>query len=195
MAREISTIGNEFLSGIRRNAGLAIAVGILMIITGILAIGSPLVAGLSVSVFVGLMLLIAGIGRLVLAFRAGSFGRGMLSAIVGIIMAVAGVLMISSPGAGLATLTIFLASYLLIAGIFEIAGSFEIRPAKGWGWTLFSGIVAVLLGFMIWGQFPVSGAWAVGLLVGLQMLFSGIALIMLGSGTRSVVKEVMRKAA
>jgi len=193
MAQEISTIGKEFLDGIKKNAGIAIAVGVLLVIAGFLAIGSPLVAGLSVSVFVGVMLMIGGFGQLTLAFKAGSFGKELLSSIVGIVTVVAGLLMISSPGAGLASLTIFLAAYFLMTGTFEIIGAFQIKPANGWGWTLFSGIVSVLLGFMIWGQFPISGAWAIGTLVGIRMLFSGSSLIMLGSAARGAVKEVKSK--
>jgi uncharacterized membrane protein HdeD (DUF308 family) len=188
MTQEMSTIKEEFLDGIRKNAGLAIAVGVLMSIVGILAIGSPFVVGLSVSVFAGFMLLIAGIGQLVLAFKAGSFGRGLLSAIVGIVTAVVGLLMISRPGVGLASLTLFLAAYFLVAGIFEAVGAFQMRPAKGWGWTLFSGILSLLLGLIIWGQFPISGAWAIGMLVGIRLLFSGVALIMLGTGTHEILK-------
>ncbi len=190
MAKEISTIGKEFLDGIKKNAGMAMVVGVLLLITGFLAIGSPLVAGLSVSVFVGVMLLISGIAQLLLAFKAGSFGKGLLTSIVGIVTVVVGLLMISRPGVGLASLTLFLAAYFLITGIFEIMSAFQIKPAKGWGWTLFGGIVSLLLGFMIWGQYPLSGEWAVGTLVGIRMLFSGWTLIMLGAATRGTVKEV-----
>jgi uncharacterized membrane protein HdeD (DUF308 family) len=194
MTQEISTIGKAFLDGIKESAGAAIAVGVLLVIAGLLAMGSPLVAGLSVSVVVGVMLLIAGVGQLVLAFKAGLFGNGLLSSIVGIVTVVVGLLMIIRPDAVLALLSIFLVVYFLMTGIIEILMAFQIKPAKGWGWTLFSGIVAVLFGFMIWGQYPVSGAWAIGMLVGLRMLFSGWTLIMIGLGVRGVVKEVKSAA-
>jgi len=189
MAQEISTIGKEFLAGIKESAGAAIAVGFVLVIAGFLAMSSPLIAGLSVSVFVGVMLLIGGSGQLVLTFKAGSFGKGLLSAILGIATAVAGLLMISRPGAGLATLTFFLAAYCLMTGLFESLWAFQIKPAQGWGWTLFSGLVSVLLGIMLWSEFPISGAWAIGTLVGIRMLFSGSSLIMLGSAARGAVKK------
>lgn len=190
MTQEISTIGKAFLEGIKESAGAAIAIGVVLVIVGFLAIGSPLVAGLSVSVFVGVMLLIGGIGQLALAFKAGSFGKGLLLIIVGIAAALAGLLMITQPASGLASLTIFLAVYFFATGIVESFWAFQIKPAKGWGWTLFSGIVTVLLGLMIWRQFPISGVWAIGTLVGIRMLFSGWTLIMFGSAARGVVKEV-----
>jgi uncharacterized membrane protein HdeD (DUF308 family) len=189
MAEEISSIGKAFLDGIKESAGAAIVVGVILVIAGMLAIGSPFAAGLSVSVFVGVMMLIGGAGQLFLAFKAGSFGKGMLSAIVGIITAVVGLLMISRPGVGLASLTLFLAAYFFISGIIESLWAFQLKPAKGWGWTLFSGIITVLFGFMIWGDYPLSGIWAVGTLVGLRMLFSGWTLIMIGMGVRGRAKE------
>ena len=194
MAQEIGSIGTEFLDGIKKNAGMAIAVGVVLLIAGFLAIGSPLAVGLSVAVVIGVLLLIGGIALLVLAFKAGSIEKGLLPSIVGIVTVVIGLLMISRPGAGLTSLTLFLAVYFLVTGVFEIMWAFLVRPAKGWGWTLFSGLVSLLLGFIIWGQFPLSGAWAVGTLVGIRMIFSGLMLIMLGAAARSKVKEVQSAA-
>lgn len=187
MAHEISTIGKAFLDGIKESAGVAIAVGVVLVIAGLLAIGSPLVAGRSVSVFVGVMLLIGGIGQLALAFKAGLFGKGLPSSIIGMVTILIGIFMLNSPGA---ILTTFLAAYFLLTGIIEIFIAFQVKPAKGWVWTLFSGSIAVLFGFMIWGQFPVSGVWVIGMLVGIRMLFSGLMLITLGSAARGAVKEL-----
>jgi uncharacterized membrane protein HdeD (DUF308 family) len=187
MTQKISPLGIAFLDGIRESAGAAIAVGVVLVIAGGLAIGSPIVAGLSVSLFVGVMLLIGGIGQLVLAYKAGSFGKGQLSTIIGMVTVMVGLLMIIRPGA---ILTIFMTAFFLLTGIIESFWAFQIKPDKGWGWTLFSGIVSVLLGCMIWGQYPFSGAWVLGAFVGIRLLFSGLTLIMLGSAARGAVKEV-----
>lgn len=190
MAQDIGTIRNEFLDGIKKNAGVAIAVGVISVIAGFLAIGSPLVAGLSVALLVGVMLLISGFGQLVLVFKAGSLGKGLLTAIVGILTVGVGLLLISRPGVALASLTFFLVLYFLMSGAVEILSAFQLKPAGGWGWTLFGGCVSVLLGVMIWRQFPLSGAWAVGTLVGIRLLFTGWTVIMLGSAARGVVKAI-----
>ncbi len=194
MKQEIGNIGAEFMDGIKKNAGAAIGVGIFLVVVGFLAIGSPLVAGLSVTIAVGVLLIIGGAGELAFAVKAGSFGKGLLESIMGIVMIVVGALMLTRPGTGLASLTIFLAFYFIITGIFEIVWAFQIKPLKGWGWTLFSGIVSILLGFMIRAQFPFSGEWAVGTLVGIRMLFNGWTLIMLGSMTRGAVNEIKSAA-
>lgn len=194
MSQEIENVGTEFLDGVKRNAGLAIAVGVILLIVGVLAVGSPFVAGISVTVAVGAMLIIGGVSQLVFAIKAGSLGKGLLSFILGILTVVVGVLMISRPDVGLVSLTLFLAAYFLIGGIFEIMWSFQIRPVQGWGWTLFGGLVSLLLGLMIWGQYPLSGAWAVGTLVGVRLIFSGWTLIMLGTAARSMAKEAKSAA-
>ena len=177
------------LEGIKSNARLAVIVGILMLICGFLAIGSPFVAGMSVTVVVGIMLIIGGISECFLAFKAGAFGKGLLIFVVGALTVVAGFYLFNQPVAGLAAITLFLAAYFVVTGISELIGAFQIRPAEGWGVMLFSGIITLLLGIMIWRQFPVSGAWAVGVLFGIKLIVSGWALIFIGRGVRGVVKD------
>lgn len=186
---ETDVIQSDFLDGIKTNARLAVIVGIVMLVCGFLAIGSPLAAGLSVTLFVGVMLIVGGIAQCFLAFQAGAFGKGLLIFIMGALTAVAGFYLLNQPIAGLASITIFLAAYFVVTGIVELVSAFQIRPAEGWGLMLFNGIVTLLLGIMIWRQFPVSGAWAVGILFGVKMILSGWSLIFIGRGVSGVAKE------
>ncbi len=103
----------------------------------------------------------------------GSFGHGLLVFVLGALAIIIGGYMISRPGMALGTLTLVLAVYFAVDGVFQILWAFRLRPIKGWGWALFSGIVSLALGVMIWRQFPVSGVWAVGTLAGIQMVFGG----------------------
>ncbi|KPK17836.1 MAG: hypothetical protein AMJ62_00065 [Myxococcales bacterium SG8_38] len=189
MTTGIEEIDQEMLTTIKRHAGLGMAVGILTVIVGFLALVAPLVAGLSIAIAVGVLLLVAGVSRLFLAFRMGSFGHGLLVFVIGLLSIVAGGYMLARPGMALATLTLFLAAYFLVEGVFEIIWAFRLRPIKGWGWTLFSGVVALALGIMIWRQFPVSGVWAVGTLVGISMIFGGASLASVCGAARSAAKE------
>ena len=107
--------------------------------------------------------------------------------VIGLMSAVAGGYMLARPGMALATITIVLAAYFIVDGVFEIIWAFRLRPIKGWGWTLFSGIVALALGVMIWRQFPVSGVWAVGTLAGIHLLFGGSSLASVCRAARSAV--------
>jgi uncharacterized membrane protein HdeD (DUF308 family) len=189
MTNGIQEADQEMLTTIKRHAGLGIVVGILVVIAGFLALLSPLVAGLSVAIAVGVLLIASGVSRLFLAFKMGSFGPGLLVFVIGLLSIVAGGYMVSRPGLALATLTLFLAAYFFVDGIFEIIWAFRLRPIKGWGWTLFSGIAALALGIMIWRQFPISGVWAVGTLAGIHMIFGGSSVASICSAARSAAKE------
>ena len=168
------------LDGTKKNASFVVMSGVVLVIMGTLALLSPLVAGLSITIFVGVLLTIGGIVRCILAFDASAFGRGILTFVGGILMTIAGLYMMSQPVAGLASITLILVVYLVVAGLLEVVAAFQIRPAKGWGWELFNGIVTLLLGLMLWRQFPLSGAWAVGILFGIKMIFNGCALVSIG---------------
>jgi len=86
----------------------------------------------------------------------------------------------------LAALTLILMAYLLATGILEIVVAFQLRPADGWGLELFSGAVTLLLGILLWRQFPLSGAWAIGILFGIKMVFSGWAFVFIGRAARKL---------
>jgi uncharacterized membrane protein HdeD (DUF308 family) len=178
------------LDGIRKNARIAVFAGITMVICGLLAVGSPLVAGVYVTVFVGILLAIGGISQCILAFQAGAFGRGLLMFIMGGLTTIVGFYLFNQPLAGLAAITLILAAYFVAVGVVELIAALQIRPEPGWGLLLSNGIVTFLLGAIIWRQFPVSGAWAVGVLFGIKLLFSGIFLIAVGRSVRSAAGEV-----
>jgi uncharacterized membrane protein HdeD (DUF308 family) len=186
---EVAQIKSGLLDGIKSNARLAVITGIIMLVCGILSIVSPFIAGLSVTVVVGALLLISGISQCFLAFQAGAFGKGLLIFIMGALTVVVGGYLVGQPVSGLAAITIFLAAYFVVTGIFELIGAFQIRGADGWGWMLFNAIITLVLGVMIWQQFPVSGIWAVGTLFGVKMIFSGWALFLIGRGVRGKAKE------
>jgi uncharacterized membrane protein HdeD (DUF308 family) len=189
MSNGIQEVDQEMLSTIKRHSGVGMAVGIFVVVAGVLALISPLVAGLSVAIAVGVLLIVSGVSRLFLAFKMGSFGVGLLMFLLGALSIFVGGYMVARPGMALATLTIVLAAYFFVDGIFEIIWAFRLRPIKGWGWQLFSGIVALALGVMIWRQFPVSGMWAVGTLAGIHMIFGGSSVTSLCSAARSAAKE------
>lgn len=167
-----------------KNAGWLMALGALVAVLGFLAIVHPWVSGSAVSALIGLALLVAGIARVFGAFRAGSFGQGALALIGGILAVLAGLMLIFMPGLGLATLTMLVAGYLLVDGIAGSILAFRVRPEDGWGWMLFSAAMSVLLGILLLIEWPLSGLWAIGTLVGINLLFAGIALISLGSAVR-----------
>jgi uncharacterized membrane protein HdeD (DUF308 family) len=105
---------------------------------------------------------------------------------LGLLGVAAGLLTIAHPLLGLGFLTLLLSMYLCITGVAEAMLAFRLRPHAGWGWTLASGLAAIVLGAMIWSEWPVSGSWAIGLLVGINILFAGSSLMGLGMAARSI---------
>lgn len=177
-------------TALKENAGATVAIGVALTIFGILAIMAPLFTGAAVTILVGVLMIAAGITRGVFAFRAQTFGKGVLAFLLGAIIAFAGVLLLARPLNGLASLTVVLAAFFFADGIAEAVYAFQLRPVKGWGWLLFSGVASGLLGFLIMYQWPVSGAWAIGVLVGARLIFTGWSVIALGSFARSAVDAV-----
>lgn len=184
-------IGHAFLEGINGNATIAIVVGILMLVSGMLAVASPLIAGAWLMFIVGILFVIGGISQCVLAFKAGALGRGIVHFLLGGITVIAGLFMAQQPLAALAAATLFLAAYLICAGLIEAVTALSVRPAGGWGWLLANGIVSLLLGILLWRQFPISGVWAIGVLLGLKLMMGGATLLGLGLAARRGVRQAL----
>ncbi len=165
------------------------ALGILTIVMGVIAITAPLYAGLAVATVVGVLLLLGGASQLAFAFKAPSLGRGVLVFLFGVFTLLAGIVVLGRPLFGLASITLVLAFYFFADGIGDVVTAFRIRPNAGWSWLLLEGIVSVLLGFMIWQRWPMSGAWALGVLVGVRLLFAGWTMIALGGLGRAVAHQ------
>jgi uncharacterized membrane protein HdeD (DUF308 family) len=176
-----TNLDTQLASRIKRNAGLATGIGLLVLVAGILALSTPAVAGLSVAILVGFMLIMGGVGQLYFAYETGS---GIWAYIAAALTALAGVYLSSNPAVAAVTLSTILLVYLLASGAAEVLLALEMKPIDGWVWTLTTGLLSIVLGFMIWGQFPLSGLVAIGVLLGIKLCLSGLMLIMLGAGAR-----------
>jgi uncharacterized membrane protein HdeD (DUF308 family) len=165
----------------------SIVLSILMIVAGVLAIASPLMAGVVVTALVGWLLIFSAGLHLVYAFRGGRASAIMWEVLLAIVYGVAGFYLLANPGVGLVTLTFVIAFYLFVEGILELALSYQMRSESGAGWLLFDGIVTLILAAMIWSNWPSSSVWAVGVLVGVSMFFSGITRLMLSYSVRKIV--------
>lgn len=186
---ELKEAVSGWAQSVARNAGWLMVLGAVTVVAGILAIGSPLAAGLGVSFLVGVAMIVAGAARIVGAFSAGSFGQGALAFLGGMLSFVAGAVIAARPAFGLETLTLVLAAYLLVDGVSGAVLAFHVRPQKGWGWMLFSAVLGVMLGFMLLWSWPLSGLWAIGTLVGINLVSSGATLISVGSAARGLAKQ------
>ena len=163
--------------------------GVIAIILGILCLLAPGLTGTSALTLMGLFVLAAGIARMIWAFQAGSLGKGLLMFAIGGLTLLCGIALVANPLFVSGVLTIVMALYFIFDGISEIVGGIRLRPGSG-GWMLFGGIVSILLGIMIWAQFPLSGVWAIGILLGIKLFFVGLIMVMGGSAVRSMADRL-----
>lgn len=154
--------------------------GVITIILGILAILAPSFTGFSIAILLGVLVLVGGVFRLFWAFRAGSFGKGLLGVALGVLTIIAGIILLAHPILLSGVLTIMLAIYFIVDGIAELAAGLSASGAGSRGWLILGGIVSILLGVLLWIQFPFSGIWALGILFGIKLFFIGMIMVVGG---------------
>lgn len=172
-------IQRAFTSAIHEHWGLFLAEGIVLLILGVAAILLPLFATITVTILIGWLFLISGVVGLITTFRmrrAPGFWWSLVSAFIGII---AGLLLLVWPLTGAVSLTLVLSAFFVVEGVASIMYAIEHRNQLSgrWGWMLISGIIDLIIAAIIIAGLPGTAAWALGLLVGVNMLFGGAALI------------------
>jgi uncharacterized membrane protein HdeD (DUF308 family) len=175
-------MGSQSILGVARDGrGWIIGLGITMIVIGIFAIFMPILASFATTLFLGWILVIGGIVHGVHAVqhrRATGFPWALVSAILYV---GAGILLIVNPVAGTATLTMVLASFFIANGFVKVVRALEHREAPSWVFLLLDGLVTLALGVLIWARWPSTALWAMGLLVGIEMLFGGSSMMILAA--------------
>ena len=169
---------------IRQNSIWSILWGVTLVLLGMLAVGSPLLAAVAVNAVVGWLIAFAGVVHLVIAFHAHRAGSLIWRVLVGIAYILFAGYVITHPALGVASLTLLLASLFLVEGVFDIALFFRMRSTQGSSWVLMDGIVTVIVGLLILVHWPSSSAWAIGTLVGVSLIISGVTRVMLSLAVR-----------
>ncbi len=175
---------------VRVNARLGTFAGFLLVVLGTLAIASPFFAGTLASSLVAVAMIAAGLTITFFCFKADSFGRGFLQFFLGGFTVIGGTMMLVEPVLTLYSITGLLLVYFLVDGAMTVYSGLKYRPAQGWGWVVFSGLASIALGVLIGYGWPDSGEYAVGLLVGIRLLFAGWTVAMLGAASDAVGEEI-----
>jgi uncharacterized membrane protein HdeD (DUF308 family) len=176
----------RFLTSLRDHWVLFLVEGIVLVVLGIAAIMLPVVATLAVAIFLGWLFLISGIVGLITTFmmrNAPGFWWALLSAVLAL---GAGLVLLAWPVSGAVSLTLVLIVFFVIEGVASIMLALEHRESGRWGWLLASGIVDLILAGLIITGLPGTAAWALGLLVGINMLFGGASMIGMALHARSI---------
>jgi uncharacterized membrane protein HdeD (DUF308 family) len=169
---------------VRHASTWSVVWGVLLIVAGMLAIGSPFLAALAVTGLIGWLIIFTGAIHIVMAFHSHGAGSIIWKLLIGIAYMCFGTYLVVRPVIGVASLTLLLASLFLIEGILNIVLFFKMRSMRGSSWMLIDGIITLLLGLMIYLQWPSSSAWAIGIFVGVSMILSGVSRVMLSLAAR-----------
>ena len=162
---------------LRKHWGWLLFMGIILVILGIIGLGMSTALTITSVLFFGFMMIAAGILQLIDAFKAEGWKSILAYVLISILYIIAGILMIYDPIFSAMWLTLAIAGIIIAVGILRIIMGFQIKPVKGWGWTVFSGVISILLGIMIIAQWPVSGLWVIGMFVAIELIMQGWAMV------------------
>lgn len=175
-----------YFSGIeevRENWGWFMGLGILLIVLGLGAISSAYYVTLFSVFFLGFLLIAGGAVQIVHAFMARKWNGFFLSLGLGILYVVTGILCVAKPAVAAISLTLWIAAFFFIAGLFKMIIAATTR-FDHWGWVFFNGLITFILGIMIFSDWPVSGLWVIGLFIGIDLLLAGWSFVLLAIAAR-----------
>jgi uncharacterized membrane protein HdeD (DUF308 family) len=179
LPQDITNLQSKMSAAVREHWKAFLFEGILLVILGFAAMVAPLIAGLAFTIFLGWMFLISGVAGLVMTFWARAMPGFWWSLISAALAVGAGIVLLARPAQGVLTLTIVIGAYFLAEGVATIMYALEHRRelSERWSWMLFSGVLDILIALMIIAGLPGSAEWAIGLLVGINLVFGGASLI------------------
>jgi uncharacterized membrane protein HdeD (DUF308 family) len=176
---------------VHKSINWSIFLSVLLILAGLCALLVPFMSGLGVTLFIGWAMMLSGIFHLIFAFKTHTTGSVLWELLLAAVYIISGLYLIFHPLSGLVSLTFLLIIYLVFEAVLEFIHAYQVRPRAGSGWLIFDGIITLLLAVMIWRSWPFSTVWAIGTLVGISMLFSGISRLMLSLAAKRVLKPAV----
>jgi uncharacterized membrane protein HdeD (DUF308 family) len=175
---------DQGLEPLRIKWGWIVALGVVFLIAGLIALGSVVMATVASVAIVGVMMLISGIAEIVNAFGVKSWGRFLLWALLGALYVIAGIVTFRNPLLAAAVLTLVLGISLIISGGLRIFLAMQMTEGAPWIWVALSGVITLIVGGVVLAQWPVSSLFALGIFLGIDLVFAGIGWIGMGLALR-----------
>ena len=186
-------LANELSRKMNKNWKLLLIIGALTLLLGIVGMSMNVTMTIVSIVYIGFFIILGGILHLIDAFIVDGWKNKLFGALIAVTYLIAGSLMIRYPEASAAWFTLFIAVFFLFVGAFRIFIGFQLRKEnKAWAWTVVSGVTAILLGILIYAQWPVSGLWVIGLFVSIELIMQGISTITVAMAVRSLQRRVTK---
>ncbi|WP_306056616.1 HdeD family acid-resistance protein [Natronococcus wangiae] len=191
MSTTTSEAGTESLR--RGWRTLALAGGVLVLL-GLLAMLLPIATGVAITYLVGALLVVGGIVHAGHAVTARGWRGSLWQLTLAIVSVVAGILLLVNPVLGLLSLTILVIAYLLVDGVAELGMSLRMGGEPGRGWIAASGVTSLVLAGLLWAGFPADAAWAIGLLVGISLVVTGLSMVAVAYDGRRTAEDATPSA-
>jgi uncharacterized membrane protein HdeD (DUF308 family) len=185
-SQDVLSLEQVDLGALREYRGLFFGLGIAEVVLGALAILLPFIASLITAVVIGWLMIIGGFFQGVHALQSQRWGGRAWAVVGGVVQVIAGALVVAFPLTGTVTLTLVLAAFFLAQGVLKIIRALQHRALPAWGWLMFDGVLSLVLGLLIGLGWPSTAVWALGLLVGINLLFSGVSTLLIGAGAGSL---------
>jgi len=180
----MSSIAETELAPLRAKSGWIVALGVVYVIAGLIALGSVVFATVVTVFVVGVMMLLAGVAEVISAFQIKSWGKFLLWVLLGALYIVAGFATFENPLLAAALLTLLLGFALVASGVMRIVLAFSMKQEMPWVWVAVSGVITLLLGLIILAHWPVSGLYILGLFLGIDLIIAGLGWIGIGLGLK-----------
>ncbi len=173
------------LDHLRHRWGWLLVLGIVMIVLGIAALILAPLATLGTVFILGWLITISGVVEAIHAFHVRRWSGVFLHIAGGVLGVLLGLLIVTHPASGALLLTMLLAAYLAIIGLFRVITALYLRH-RSWGWTVLDGLVTLVLGLLLWAMWPLAGLWFLGLAVGISLLLRGVTIVVFATTVRAV---------
>ena len=175
-------------NAIKKVTGASIGWAVVMIVLGLLAVILPYATGIAISVVVAWLVVLSGVAYVAFAFSSLSAGSFIWRMLIGVIYILGGGYLAFHPGIALASLTVVLAVMFVLESVLEMTSFFMFRPLPGTGWLLFDALATLLLAGLILYPWPASSFWAIGIILGVNLVFSGVTVMMYALAARQAIK-------
>jgi uncharacterized membrane protein HdeD (DUF308 family) len=172
------------LEPLRAKWGWIVALGVVYVIVGLIALGSVVLATAATVLVVGIMMVIAGVAEIIHAFQVKTWGKFFVWLLLGALYVVAGIMAFENPLLAAAVLTLMLGAALVASGIMRLVLAFSMKQGTPWGWVAVSSVITLVLGLIILARWPISSLYVLGVFLGIDLLFAGASWIGIGLGLR-----------
>jgi len=171
---------------IRKNRGWLMFMGIVMVLLGFVGLSMEVALTVVSVLYFGFLILFGGIVMLIDAFQAGEWKSKVWHVLIALVYIAAAIVMVTDPAASAVWITLFLASFFVITGVFRLMVGFQSRGSvANWGWIVFAGLISIVLGGIIFAGWPVSGLWVIGMFVAIELILQGFSMISIARAMRT----------